>query len=347
MQKQCLVLELTVLRWGDWREMKRLGQYVLGFFFLVLVVQVVILAPKTVEEPESHEVLAPTEVTQKIDQVMHGAHLVETRESQKEWELWADEALSFKALDRWNLKKVKAVFFGKNGVFFTVTGETGVVETKTKNMRVEGNVLTRSSNGYTFRTEVVEYDSEKRLLLSPGAVQMVGPPDKQGGGLKLRGQKMDLSIETSLMNVSGKVEAEKDFPKERRLFIHSDNAQFSSHSNLARFYNNVVMDMDTMRITGPEAQFNYDAKEEQVSSVLVRGGVRVTDVDKWATSERLLVNFSKETYVFQGKPRVIQNNDELVGEKITFFEGGKRVSVEGARARMDQKRLDGKVERFN
>lgn len=327
--------------------MKRLGQYVLGFFFLVLVVQVVILAPKTVEEPESHEAVAPTEVTQKIDQVMHGAHLVETRESQKEWELWADEAMSFRALDRWNLKKVKAVFFGKDGVFFTVTGESGVVETKTKNMRVEGNVTTRSSNGYIFRTEVVEYDSVKHLLLSPSTVHMVGPSDRQGSGLKLHGQKMDLNIDTSLMNVSGKVESEKNFSKGRKLLIHSDNAQFSSKSKLARFYNNVVMDMETMRITGPEAQFIYDSAGQEVSSVLVSGGVRVTDVDKWATSDRLSVNFVSDTYVFQGKPRVIQNNDELVGEKITFFEGGKRVSVQGARARMDQKRMDGKLENVN
>jgi LPS export ABC transporter protein LptC len=328
--------------------MRRAGQYVLGLLFVLLVVQVVILAPKTVDEPAPAASNGPITGPSQIDQAMHGVHLLEGREKEREWELWSDEALSFRALDRWKLKDVKVIFFGKNGVHFTVTGKTGVVETKTKNMKVEGNVVTRSSNGYVFKSETVEYLSHKRLLFSPTPVAMTGPADKQGQGLVLNGQRMELDVGTSLMTITGNVQAEKDFAQGKRLNIRSRSAQFSGKSKLARFYGNVIMDIDTMRITGPEAEFAYDASQEMVTSVLVKNGVRVSDLDKWATSDNLEVNFLNDSYVFQGKPRVVQNNDELVGEKIVFLDGGKRVQVEGARARMDQHRLGhGSLEKIN
>jgi LPS export ABC transporter protein LptC len=321
--------------------MKRIAQYGLGILFLILVIQVVILAPKTVEEANVREPGSKTEVSQQIDQAMHGAHLLETNESGKEWELWADEALSFRTLDQWALKTVKAIFFGKNGVYFTVTGKSGRVETKTKNMRVEGNVITRSSNGYVFRSESMDYDSEARQLKSTTPVTMNGPKDNQGSGLFLKGLRMNMNLTTSLMVVEGQVQAEKALGNNRLLHIRSRTSQFSGKSKLARFLGNVVMDIETMRITGPEAEFAYDANQEIVTSVLVKGGVKVSDLDKWATSERLQVNFVDDSYVFEGKPRMVQNNDELVGDKIYFYEGGKRVRVESARARMDQKRLGG------
>jgi LPS export ABC transporter protein LptC len=321
--------------------MKRIAQYGLGILFLVLVIQVVILAPKTVEEANVHETGVKPEVGQQVDQAMHGVHLLETNESGKEWELWADEALSFRSLDQWSLKTVKAVFFGKNGVYFTVTGKKGRVETKTKNMHVEGNVITRSSNGYVFRSESMDYDSNTRQLRSPTKVVMNGPVDKQGSGLALKGHEMHMDLTTSLMVVEGQVQAQKALGDKRLLHIRSHSSQFSGKSKLARFLGNVVMDIETMRITGPEAEFAYDANQEIVTSVLVKGGVKVSDLDKWATSDRLQVNFVDDSYVFEGKPRMVQNNDELVGEKIYFFEGGKRVKVESARARMDQKRLGG------
>ncbi len=321
-------------------KMKRLAQYGLALAFFILVIEVIRIAPKTVDE--TAQKTSPSKASDTADQVMHGAHLVETREGQKEWELWASEAVSYKNLDRWNLIGVKVIFFGKSGVFFTVTGKKGIVETKTKNLRIEGDVITKSSNGYTFKTEMVDYKSLEHMLMSPQQVKMVGPDDKQGGGLKLKGEEMSLDVQTSLMHIKKKVETQKKFSDTKHLMIHSDDAQFSGNSKLARFFNHVVMDVETMRVTGKEAQFVYDSESAQVTSVLVQGRVRLTDIDKWATSDHMTANLVNDTYVFEGKPRVVQNNDELVGDKITLLQGGKRVQVEQARARMDQKRLETK-----
>jgi lipopolysaccharide export system protein LptA len=70
------------------------------------------------------------------------------------------------------------------------------------------------------------------------------------------------------------------------------------------------------------------------------GGARVSDADKWATAQNVMVDFEKDRFIFRGHPRVVQNNDDLRGEEIVFLDGGKRVRVKGARARVDEKKLE-------
>ena len=97
-----------------------------------------------------------------------------------------------------------------------------------------------------------------------------------------------------------------------------------------------------MRITGPEARFNYDPKTDVVKSVYVSGGTRVSDSEKWATSENVNVDFEQNKFVFRGDPRVVQNNDELRGDEIVFLDGGKQVDVRHARAKVDEKHINEK-----
>ena len=123
----------------------------------------------------------------------------------------------------------------------------------------------------------------------------------------------------------------------KKIFIKSHRAQFSGASQYARFLDNVVIDYDTMRMTGPDATFNYDSQKDFVSSLNVQGGVKVSDLDKWATSQMVDVEFDKEKYIFKGEPRVVQNNDELKGEEIIFYEGGKKVKIKKARANLSDK----------
>ena len=72
------------------------------------------MAPKTLNQDESHiSKDLPKEGFKgdnSIEQAMKGLHLVETSEGEKEWELWADEALAFKAEQQWTLENVKAIF---------------------------------------------------------------------------------------------------------------------------------------------------------------------------------------------------------------------------------------------
>ena len=75
-----------------------------------------------------------------------------------------------------------------------------------------------------------------------------------------------------------------------------------------------------MTLEWPEASFLYKAGTEVLSSIGVKGGVKVSDFEKMATSETVDLDLLTKKYVFRGRPKLIQNNDELIGDEITFLE---------------------------
>jgi len=328
----------------------RFVQIALSLGLLLLLIQVVLIAPSQirdsqVRDTESKAALLPkpelaTGNNNEVDQSMKGMHMIETHEGQKEWELWADNAASIKARELLELEVVKAVFFTDSGVTFNVTGKKGNVQVKSKDLRVEGDVVIRSSNGYTFRTPAMNYDSKIRRITSEGKVEMVGPKDVQGQALKLSGNGMEALLDKGSMEVLRDVRAEKALDQGRKALIRSQRSLFSANDRTAKFFGDVVLDLDSMRITGPEAHFVYDSKKDVVKSVVFTGGARVSDQDKWATAQNVRVDFDSNRFVFRGNPRVVQNNDELRGEEIVFLDGGKRVQVQRARAKVDEKRLE-------
>lgn len=321
--------------------MSRYAGYLLTILVFILVVQVAVFAPQNVNEAHPNVPANSTPANgADVEQAMRGVHLVETSDGKREWELWAEEAVAYKSRNLWRLKTVRVVLFAENGVEFTVTGREGEIETETKNLRVSGQVVTKSSNGYQFMTETVAYNSQGRMLESPGAVEMIGPKDIKGSRLNLKGEGMHADLKSSLIQIDRSVRAQRVLPPDRTVVIRSDGAQFSGRERLAKFLGNVVMDMDDMRITGPEAEFEYDSRKELVKSISVKGGVKVSDTEKWATSQDLKVHFEEDKYVFRGNPRVVQENDELRGEEIVFLDGGRKVLVQRARAKVDEKSLE-------
>lgn len=325
----------------------KLIQIALGLGFLVLLLQVVLIAPSRIrdhnEPSEAKSSAAPAQALNAVpdvDKRIDGMHMIETQEGAKEWELWSDKATSFKTKEVLELEMVKAIFFSESGVTFTVTGKRGRVQTKSKDLHVDGDVVTRSSNGYIFRTPSVDYQSSARKLFAPGNVEMDGPEDEAGHRLKLTGAVMEASLKASSIEIRRDVKAEKSLEKNRTAFIRSQRAMFSGKDRTANFRGDVILDIDSMRITGPAAHFVYDNKGDTVRSVLFTGGARVSDADKFATAQNVKVDFEENRFVFRGDPRVVQNNDELRGEEIVFLDGGKRVQVKSARAKVDEKRLE-------
>jgi LPS export ABC transporter protein LptC/lipopolysaccharide transport protein LptA len=335
-----------MLKWvaqGEELPMSRYAGYFLAVLVFVLVVQFAVLAPQNVNELRHEETTGPAQAVQTPADVEHdvrGAHAIETREGKRDWEMWSESAMTYKSRSQWVLNEVRIKLFGENGVDFTVTGKEGEIERETKNFKVSGHVVTRSSNGYQFMTETVEYNSQTRFLQSPGEVEMMGPRDPNGSRLNLKGEGLSADLSSSLIEIKRAVRAQRRFPPDRFLVIRSDGAQFSGQKRLARFIGNVVMDMDDMRITGPEAEFEYDPKKELVKSISVKGGVKASDTQKWATAQNLKVQFEDDKYIFRGNPRVVQDTDELRGEEIVFLDGGKRVQVQRARAKVDEKTME-------
>lgn len=272
------------------------------------------------------------------EQRMGGVHLVESQQGLRDWELFAKSAEGSQTAGTWKLHQVRVLFYNKEKVEFTVTGDQGVIDAKSKDLSITGNVTTKSENGYSFQTPSVYYSSVKRIIQSPEEVTMKGPKDKTGEGLILKGRRMEVSVDDSKMVIKESVTARKPMKEGKSFDVVADGAEFSGKSREARFLGKVRMTYDNMRLEGPEASFLYDSGASILSSVAVKGGVKVSDADKFATAQTVNLDLLANKYVFKGSPKIIQNNDELSGEEIIFLDGGKKVKIERVRAKMENKK---------
>jgi LPS export ABC transporter protein LptC len=315
---------------------------------VLLFVEVLIVFPKRLEKKEADAIAAAEQSAAnnpggannetKIEQKMGGVHLVESQQQGgRDWELFSQAAEGSQAGGAWKLKGVRVFFYNKEKVEFTVTGDEGSIDAKTKNINIVGKVETRSENGYSFKTASVYYDAAKRIINSPEQVLMQGPRDNTGGGLVLKGGNMTVDVDKSQMLIQNKVSAKKPAKEGKTFEVVADGAQFSGKSKEAKFLGSVRITYDNMKLEGPQASFLYSSGANMLSSVSIDGGVKVSDVNKFATADRVNLDLLANTYVFKGNPKVIQDKDELSGQEIIFLDGGKRVKVEKMRAKMENK----------
>jgi LPS export ABC transporter protein LptC len=314
---------------------------------ILLFVEVLIIFPNQVEhdktpifaeDEEGKPAPTPTPKPSLVaEQKMEGVHLVESQKGSRDWELFADAAEGKQGTSSWKLKKIRVFFYNNEKVEFTVTGDEGNIDSKSRNLQIKGDVVTQSTNGYSFKTPSIEYNSGSRRIQSPEQVAMLGPADNSGGGLSLKGYNMTADVDSSIMKIHRDVKATKALKDGKNFEVSADGAEFSGKNSEARFLGAVRVNYDGMKLEGPEASFLYDKAGSLLSSVAVKGGVKVSDADKFATSQSVNLDLLANKYVFKGAPRVVQNNDELIGEEIVFLDGGKRVKVENVRAKVENK----------
>ena len=278
----------------------------------------------------------------EVLQTMQGVHVVEIKNDQREWELWSDVASTYKQTGNLSLQTVKTKFFGKEDTYFLVKGDSGSVISKNKDMFIQGGVETESSNGYLFTTEQIKYDSEFRELISESKVQITGPDKDRSSQLRLSGERLRADLQSSKIFIEGGVRAKKainikGFPL---VNVRAEKAFLSAKTNEVSFSGDVSIDVQGMSISGPQATFLYKPNSGQIVAIELDGGVKVSDYDKWATSEKVRIDFDKDLYILKGAPKVIQENDELFGDEIIFLEGGKKVKVKNARVKVSGQNLE-------
>lgn len=311
------------------------------FFSLLLgllLFEILVVFPGRLEQKDDLEEKQKklAQLGQSSQQIMRDFNLVETQNGQRDWELFAGGAEGTEEKAIWELKKVRVNFYSNEKIAYSVTGDRGQIDGKSKNMTIEGNVVTKSVNGYEFRAEQVYYLAAERKIRTPTQLTMLGPQDSQGAGLRLTGHLMTVFVEDSRMIIDSQVRASKVLTDQKKLQIQSDSAQFSGRDNEAKFLGHVKVSYEKMEIQGPQAIFSYQKGTNLLNAVLMNGGIQAVDAQKFASSENVTIDLLSQKMVFRGKPRLVQNNDELNGEEITFLDGGKKVKVENAKVNANE-----------
>jgi LPS export ABC transporter protein LptC/lipopolysaccharide transport protein LptA len=305
------------------------------FIFLITVVifiEILVTSPQLLEKDTADivdpNVAVPAEQEEKtngVEQKMQGFHLVENAEHEKGWELFGNEATG-RADGQWILKSVKVKFFSHNQPSYTVTGDVGEIDGKTKDMIIRGNATTTSANGYSFKTDTARYTAKDQLITSNDPVYMEGPNDNNGPGFKLTGEKLLVDMVKNKMSILDKVVARKMISG-KEFHLTSVRADFSNKDQEASFSGNVVMKLATTLVKAPLATFKYSNTKKQIEKIILSDKVEFSDADKKGYCEELTFDLPENKMTMRGQPKVVQGEDEIKGHEIVFLEGGKKVKI--------------------
>lgn len=265
------------------------------------------------------------EKSSTVEQKMQGFHLVENDEHEKGWELFGNEAVG-RADGQWILKSVKVKFFSHNLPSYTVTGDLGEVDGKSKDMWIRGNATTASANGYSFKTDTVRYIASQKLMTSSDPVVMSGPSDSSGPGFHLTGEKLLVDMEKNKMSILEKIVASKTISG-KQFHLTSGRADFSNRDQEATFVGNVIMKLGTTLVKAPFATFQYSNSKKIIEKIILNNKVEFSDADKKGFCEELIFDLPDNKMTMRGQPKVVQGEDEIKGHEIVFLDGGKKVKI--------------------
>lgn len=145
--------------------------------------------------------VAPDLLNPKAEFAIKAAHFVETKGAMKVLEVYAEEAYSFSENNSAELKKPRAIFYGKEGREVHFSGDRGIIDTETNDVSIEGNVVMDSQEGYHLETSYLEYSSEGMVVTTAKPVRIVSDVfDVKGIGMRTK-------VEEEVFFILNKVEA--------------------------------------------------------------------------------------------------------------------------------------------
>jgi LPS export ABC transporter protein LptC len=119
----------------------------------------------------------------------------------KEWELDALSAQFFRSENKIVLQSLTATFFSNEGKIYTLVAEKGELYTDSKNVKVSGNVVANTHEGYQIKTDSLQYSAQKRTITTNDKVAL------SGKDMVMTGRGMIVDLELEKLHILGEVKA--------------------------------------------------------------------------------------------------------------------------------------------
>lgn len=97
------------------------------------------------------------------------------------------------------------------------------------------------------------------------------------------------------------------------------------------FLGEVVLKKETMTMNADTLLVYYDQPSKGVREIEARGNVVVTQEGRIALAEHAIYYSNEEKIVLTGEARVIENENQVGGERITLFIRDERSIIEGGK----------------
>ncbi len=161
-----------------------------------------------------------------------------------------------------------------------------------------------------------------------GVLVMTGNPRGQEGNREIDGDVFTFTTgDDRLVVANARTRAQEQDGKQ--LTIDADQLELRSRDQQALWTGNVRARKEKLFLTAPQMTAFYDEKGD-VQRVIARGGVEVTEEDRWARGQQGDYDVPNGRLVVTGKPQARQKNTRLKGTRVTFLTGTDFMEVENA-----------------
>lgn len=140
----------------------------------------------------------PPKAAAKAIMALSKVHQTATKEGAVQWELDAENAALEAGTGKMVLQSPQVTFFLEDGTRAFLTAREGVLNTRSNDMEVRGNVVVRNSQ-YTLRTESMEYQHDLRVMSADVPVKI------SSRSLELQAATMRFDLNTNQTHFSGQV----------------------------------------------------------------------------------------------------------------------------------------------
>lgn len=145
--------------------------------------------------------LLPEPRPQKVDVSLEKITLTNSQNGVASWQLDAESADFDSRTRSGQLSRVHVRFFGDGQGDLLLTADEGQISAGGEKMKVWGHVVVIGEQGYTFYTDVLEYEQNKDLITTESPVRILS------AGLEIRGNGLRLRVRDRALRILEKVEA--------------------------------------------------------------------------------------------------------------------------------------------
>ncbi|MBW2652379.1 MAG: LPS export ABC transporter periplasmic protein LptC [Deltaproteobacteria bacterium] len=137
-----------------------------------------------------------------VDMQIGDIHYEQTdKNASKEWELNAKSAQYFKGENKIVLQSIELTFFSGEGKVYKLTADEGELYTDSKDVKVSGNVIVLTEEGYHVQADSFKYNAEERKIFTNDRVHLSGKE------LVMTGKGMVVDLETEKLYILEGVKA--------------------------------------------------------------------------------------------------------------------------------------------
>ncbi len=128
--------------------------------------------------------------------------------------------------------------------------------------------------------------------------------------------------------------------KREPIVVTSDRMEADQLGNTVTFIGGVTLKKETMTVTSDHLVVYYDTVTKGVREIEAQGNVVVRQEGRVALASKAVYYSTEEKVILTGEPRIIENDNQLGGERITLFMRSDRSIVEGGHVLFYQDKVD-------